>query len=157
MESENDKYHNKALKTWKENNLEKELEPLIQEKYPDLVSDPVQKELAKERKAREELEAKLAKKDLVNEAIKYANEIKVPVSFVERFLGEDLEITKENLDSFKTEMSSHLESLVDERLKVNTWVPGGSGDGNPSKSLGATLAEEKNNSNADPGVNPWAK
>ena len=27
MESENDKYHNKALKTWKENNLEKDTFP----------------------------------------------------------------------------------------------------------------------------------
>ena len=41
----NDTYFNKALDTWKKNNLEKELEPFIQEKYPDLVTDPVQKKV----------------------------------------------------------------------------------------------------------------
>ena len=45
IDSENDKYHSKALKTWRENNLEKELEPFIKEKYPDLVTDPVQKKV----------------------------------------------------------------------------------------------------------------
>ena len=43
MDSENDKYHAKALKTWQDNNLEKALEPFIKEKYPELVTDPVQK------------------------------------------------------------------------------------------------------------------
>lgn len=31
MDSENDKYHAKALKTWQDNNLEKALEPFIKE------------------------------------------------------------------------------------------------------------------------------
>ncbi|BCZ46060.1 hypothetical protein psyc5s11_21270 [Clostridium gelidum] len=38
-----DKYNDKALKTWKENNLEKELDPFIQSKYPNLITDPTQK------------------------------------------------------------------------------------------------------------------
>lgn len=153
IESENDKYHNKALKTWKENNLEKELEPFITEKYPDLVTDPTQKklleleaELAKERQAN-------ARKDLLAQAMKYAAEKKLPANFVEKFLGEDLDSTKANLDSFGDEWSKGLESLVDEKMKQSSYVPGNGADGKPV-SIGASIAAQLNNTSTAPS-NPW--
>ena len=61
-----------ALKEWKKNNLEKELEPFIQEKYPDLITDPTQKKILElEKKLADEQKAN-ARKDLITEAIKYA-------------------------------------------------------------------------------------
>ena len=64
IDSENDKYHSKALKTWKENNLEKELEPFIKDKYPDLVTDPVQKKVLELEKELEKERQANARKDL---------------------------------------------------------------------------------------------
>jgi hypothetical protein len=60
IDSENDKYHSKILKTWRENNLEKELEPFIKGKYPELVTYPAQKKVL-------ELEKELEKDKLILE------------------------------------------------------------------------------------------
>ncbi|KEI94438.1 hypothetical protein N496_20110 (plasmid) [Clostridium botulinum A2B3 87] len=156
IESENDKYHNKALKTWKENNLEKELEPYISEKYPDLVTDPVKKEATEAKKEIEKLKAEMARKDLLSEATKYALEKKLPVKFVEKLLGEDFEATKTNLDSFGEEWSKGLESLVDEKMKQSSYVPGGNNPDGSKISIGASIAAQ-NNDTSSVENDPWAK
>ncbi|MBE1302928.1 DUF4355 domain-containing protein [Clostridium botulinum] len=156
IESENDKYHNKALKTWKENNLEKELEPYISEKYPDLVTDPVKKEATEAKKEIEKLKAEMARKDLLSEATKYALEKKLPVKFVEKLLGEDFESTKTNLDSFREEWSKGLESLVDEKMKQSSYVPGGNNPDGSKISIGASIAAQ-NNDTSSVQNDPWAK
>ena len=154
VESENDKYHNKALKTWKENNLEKELEPFIQTKYPDLVTDPAKKEALEAKKEIEKLKAEMAKKDLLNEAIKYATEKKLPTGFVDKFLAEDLDKTKGNLDTFATEWSKGLETMVNEKMKQSSYVPGNGTDGKPI-SIGASIAAQNNSAKSAPS-DPWA-
>lgn len=156
MDSERDKYFQKALETWKTNNLEKELEPFIQEKYPDLVTDPTQKELAKLRKELEDEKAANTRKDLLNQAIQYATEKKIPTSLVEKFLAEDIEKTKENLNGFVDAINPWVDSKVDERLGASSWIPGGSKGNSSTKSLGEQLAEEANNTNKVEGPNPWA-
>lgn len=154
IESENDKYHNKALKTWKENNLEKELEPFITEKYPDLVTDPTQKKLLELEKELEKERQANARKDLLAEAMKYAAEKKLPANFVEKFLGEDLDSTKANLDGFAEDWSKGLESLVDEKMKASSYVPGNGVDGKPI-SIGAAMAAQLNNISSVQS-DPWA-
>lgn len=48
MDSERDTYHAKALKTMKEKGTwENEFSDVMKEKYPELIKDPVQLELAK--------------------------------------------------------------------------------------------------------------
>lgn len=156
LEGEGGKDFEKRLKEWKKNNLEKELEPFIQEKYPDLVTDPTQKKILElENKLADEQKAN-ARKDLITEAIKYANEKKIPSNLVENFLGEDLEKTKVNLDSFVESINPWVQEQVDERLGASSWVPGGNGNSGAAKSLGAQLAEELNNSGKAEGPNPWA-
>jgi len=155
LESENDKYDNKALDTWKKNNLEKELEPFITERYPDLVTDPVKKEAAEAKKEIEKLKAEMVRKDLLNEATKYALEKKLPVKLVEKFLGEDLDSTKSNLDSFGEDWSKGLESLVDEKMKQSSYVPGGSNPDGSKMSIGQSIAAENNKSSSVPN-DPWA-
>lgn len=154
LESENDKYFNKALGTWKENNLEKELEPLIQQKYPDLITDPAKKEVMEAKKEIEKLKAEMARKDLLNEATKYALEKKLPVKLVEKFLGEDLEVTKTNLDSFAEDWSKGLETMVNEKMKTNSYVPGTNSDGTKI-SIGAAMAQQ-NNKSSTATSDPWA-
>lgn len=156
INGEGGKDFEKRLKEWKKNNLEKELEPFIQEKYPDLITDPTQKKILElEKKLADEQKAN-ARKDLITEAIKYANEKKIPSNLVENFLGEDLEKTKENLDGFIETINPWISNQVDERLGASSWVPGGNGSAGASKSLGEQLAEEANNSGKAEGPNPWA-
>ncbi|EGT4144521.1 DUF4355 domain-containing protein [Clostridium perfringens] len=156
LEGEGGKDFEKRLKEWKKANLEKELEPFIQEKYPDLITDPTQKKILElEKKLADEQKAN-ARKDLITEAIKYANEKKIPSNLVENFLGEDLEKTKVNLDSFVESINPWVQEQVDERLGASSWVPGGNGNSGVGKSLGAQLAEELNNSGKAEGPNPWA-
>lgn len=157
IDSLNDKHFEKALKTWRENNLEKELEPFIKEKYPDLIKDPVQKQIAELQAQLEKEKAVNARKDLLAQAINYANEKKIPSQFVERFLGEDLEKTKTSLDEFNTVYSQSIEGLVNERIKGSAFNPGLNNGGGLEKNFGKQMAEKMNNVNNEPtGPNPWA-
>ena len=153
IDSENDKYHSKALKTWKENNLEKELEPFITEKYPDLVTDPVQKQLLEVQKELATAKAEAAREKILTQAMAYAGEKKLPTSFVEKFLGEDLDTTKANLDILATDWAKGLEVMVNEKMKSSSYVPGNGADGNPV-SIGASIAAQNNKSSSAPS-NPW--
>lgn len=156
INGEGGKDFEKRLKEWKKNNLEKELEPFIQEKYPDLITDPTQKKLLELEKELEKERKANARKDLLNQAIQYATEKKIPTSLVEKFLDEDIEKTKENLDGFIETINPWISEQVDERLGASSWVPGGAGSAGASKSLGEQLAEEANNSGKAEGPNPWA-
>lgn len=155
IDSLNDKHFEKALETWKTNNLEKELEPFIQEKYPDLVTDPVQKELNQLKKQLADEQKANARKDLLNQAIQYAAEKKIPSSLVEKFLDEDLEKTKTNLDGFIETINPWIQEQVDTRLGQHSWTPG-IDNGNTSKGIGEILATESNNTEKVEGPNPWA-
>ncbi len=154
IDSENDKYHGKALKTWKENNLEKELEPFIKEKYPDLVTDPVQKELAKLQKELADEKAANARKDLLAQAMKYAADKKLPASVIEKCLGEDFDKTKEVIDSLAEDWSKGLEAIATEKMKSNSYVPGGKGSDGKPMSIGASIAAQLNQTSSAPS-DPW--
>lgn len=153
IDSENDKYHSKALKTWKENNLEKELEPFIKDKYPDIISDPTQKELLELKKELEKERQANAKKDLLTQAIKYAADKKLPASVVEKCLGEDFDTTKEVIDSISDDWSKGLEAIATEKMKQSSYIPGKRSDGEPI-SIGATIAAQINKTNSVPS-DPW--
>jgi hypothetical protein len=155
IESENDKYHSKALKTWKDNNLEKELEPFIQTKYPDLVTDPTQKKVMELEKQLEAEKANNAKKDLLADAMKYASEKKLPAAFVEKYLGEDLDTTKTNLDGFADLWSQTLESAMNDKIKASSYVPGGTNADGSKMSIGASIAAQANNSKSV-SSDPWS-
>ena len=152
MESENDKYYNKALKTWKENNLEKELEPFIKEKYPELITDPMQKKLLELEKQLADEKAANARKDLLAEAMKYAKDTKIPAKIIEKGLGEDFDKTKEEIDAISKVWTDGLEALTTEKMKANSYVPGKGSDGKPI-SIGASLASKANQNNAP--SDPW--
>ncbi|MDB1939214.1 DUF4355 domain-containing protein [Clostridium tertium] len=153
IDSENDKYHSKALKTWKENNLEKELEPFIKDKYPDLVTDPVQKKVLELEKELEKERQANARKDLLTQAIKYAADKKLPASVVEKCLGEDFDKTKEVIDSIADDWSKGLEAIATEKMKQSSYIPGKGSDGKPM-SIGASIAAQNNSKSSAPS-NPW--
>lgn len=154
MDSENDKYHSKALKTWQDNNLEKALEPFIKEKYPDLITDPVQKKVLELEKQLADEKAANARKDLLTQAMKYAADKKLPASVVEKCLGEDFDKTKEVIDSIADDWSKGLEAIATEKMKQSSYIPGNGIDGKPM-SIGTSIAA-KNNSKSNTPSNPWS-
>lgn len=154
LESENDKYFTKALGTWKENNLEKELEPFLQEKYPDLVTDPMAKKLAELEKQLADEKAANARKDLLAQAMKYAADKKLPNSIVEKCLGEDFDKTKEVIDAIANDWSKGLEAIATEKMKGGSYIPGKGTDGK-DLSIGAAIAAQLNNTSSAPS-DPWA-
>lgn len=154
IDSENDKYYSKALDTWKKNNLEKELEPFINEKYPELVKDPMAKKLAELEKQLADEKAANARKDLLTQAMKYASDKKLPASIVEKCLGEDFDKTKEFIDSISKDWSDGLEAIATEKMKSSSYVPGNGSDGK-SLSIGAAVAAQANDSKGTGEFNPW--
>lgn len=155
MDSERDTYHTKAMKTLKEKGTwETEFSDVLTQKYPDLITDPTQKKLLELEKQLADEKAANAKKDLLAEAMKYATEKKLPTGFVERFLGDDLEATKTNLDGFADAWSKGLESVVNEKMKGSSYVPGTGDDGKPI-SIGSLIAKQTNSKSNAPS-DPWA-
>lgn len=154
MDSENDKYHSKALKTWRENNLEKELEPFIKERYPELVTDPMAKKLADLEKQLADERAANARKDLLSQVMKYAKDTNLPSSIIEKCLDEDFDKTKEIIDSVADDWSKGLEAIATEKMKQSSYVPGNGSDGKPI-SIGASIAAQANKTSSTPS-NPWS-
>ncbi|MBU3126750.1 DUF4355 domain-containing protein [Clostridium tagluense] len=155
LESENDKYHNKALTTWKENNLEKELEPFMNAKYPDLIKDPKDKKVLEMESKIAQMEKASARKDLLTEAMKYGAEKKLPAGFIDKFLGEDLDTTKANLDVLALDWAKGLETSVNEKMKSSSYVPGGTGTDGTKTSIGAAMAAQNNGAKVVAN-DPWA-
>lgn len=153
IDSENDKYHAKALKTWQDNNLEKALEPFIKEKYPELITDPTQKELLELKKQLADEKAANARKDLLAQVMKYAKDTNLPASIIEKCLDEDFDKTKEIIDSIADDWSKGLETIATEKMKSNSYVPGKVSDGKPM-SIGASIAAQNNSKSSAPS-NPW--
>ena len=120
---------------------ESEFADNLKEKYPELVKDPVQIELAKERQAREQLEAKLARKELLADATNYASEKGISIRSLERYLGEDLDATKANLDELAEDWSKALEANNNKETKdtKETYVYNPKG-GNQDVDLSAQIA-----------------
>lgn len=146
INGEGGKDFEKRLKEWKKNNLEKELEPFIQEKYPDLIIDPTQKKILELEKELEKEREANARKDLLTNAIKYASEKGLTAdmsNIIEKLLGEDLEATKAEIDSFIETINPWVSEQVDERLGASSWIPGGNG-GNATSNLGSEAAKRRN-------------
>ncbi|WP_252238988.1 DUF4355 domain-containing protein [Clostridium sp. VAP51] len=155
MDSERDTYHSKALKTMKEKGTwENEFSNELHTKYPDLITDPTQKELIQLKADLEKERAANARKDLLTEAVKYANEKGIKLSAIDKFLGDDLDTTKSNLDKLAEDWSKGIEAVVEQKMKVNSYIPGISGEGDPV-SIGTSIAAKANSTSSVPS-DPWA-
>lgn len=155
MDSEKDSYFTKAIKTMKEKGTwENEFANEMHEKYPDLISDPVQKELLELKTQLANEKAANAKKDLLANAIKYANDKGLKLSSIDRYLGDDLDTTKANIDSLADEWSKALDSAISEKLKESSYIPGGTNPNNTKLSIGASMASENNKTNTKV-LDPW--
>jgi len=107
MQPKLDKYFNKGLETWKQNNLEKLIDEEIAKRYPE--------ETPEMRKIKE-LEQKLAEKE--REAVR--KELTIKADLATYFIAENEELTIENIEKFDSAYKSHLDNAVIERTKGTT-------------------------------------
>ncbi len=115
----------KGIESWKSNNLQKVLDDEIAKRYPpESEADKKQRELEKKL---DELTTELKKKDLLAAAIKKANEKGLPVSLIDRFLGDDEESTERNLSALEQELKKAVETQVEQKFKSGGREPGAGG------------------------------
>ena len=121
FDSEKDKHFSKGLETWKQKTLPKLIEEEIAKRFPQ--ADPKDLKL-------KELEAKIAQMEqeklreaLKNKALTLASEKKLPIQLIDYFVGNDEESTLQNLSTFEEVLTSHLQTLVDEKLKSTGVQP----------------------------------
>ena len=122
LDSEKDKHADKALKTWKANNLDK----IIQSE----ILKATQVKETPEQKAIRELEAKLdamsKEKEKVERQAKYKDILakkKIPSDLTDFILGEDDEVTDSNITRFEEAMKTYIDEKVSAKLKESAYVP----------------------------------
>lgn len=134
LDSLNDKHAEKVIQTMKEKGTwENQFKDVLETKYPDLykIEDPIVKQLREEmdqiKREKAEAEKKLARENLIKEARGYAEEKKYPTELLDFFVGEDIEVSKTNLDKMHSVISTIVQNAVKTDMKNNSYVPGGGG------------------------------
>ncbi|WP_373899287.1 DUF4355 domain-containing protein [Haloimpatiens sp. FM7315] len=121
MDSEKDKHSQKALETWKTNNLQSLIDDKVKELYPE--EDPKDNELKKLKQEMENMKKEKIKEQLTNKALKIATEKGLPTDLVDYFIGQDEDSTNKNLETLEKVFTDKLETTVKERLKDNSYTP----------------------------------
>jgi len=138
----NDKFFSKALETWKQNNLEKEIEKEIKKRFPEKSEKDI--ELEKVKTELEKLKAEAIRKELTNKALKIATEKKLPTDLIEYFIADDEENTIKNLEKFEKIYNKHLQEAIQEKIKDNSYIPP-KGTNNDAKSIQEIFRKALNN------------
>lgn len=137
LDSVKDKHSSKSLETWKTNNLQKLIDEEVAKRNPKETAEQKQIRELTERLNKKEKEEK--RQALLNKSLVLADEKKLPKDILEYFLGDDEESTKANLEKLENVFNTHVESLVNEKLKGSSYTPPKGGN---EKKL--TLEEIKN-------------
>lgn len=142
IDAEKDKHHNKALETWKSNNLEILIESEVKKRNPD--KTPEQIELEKLRKEIEDERHARNHEKLMNEAIKQATEKALPVDVLDFFIGSDEATTMTNLSKLEEAFSKAVLSQVDSKFKDNGRNIEKPGSGSSTSTNMSELAAQAN-------------
>ena len=114
-----DKHFTKGLKTWQENNLEKELQTRVEAKIKELYPDetPEGKKLRDLEKKFEEAERRRIQSELKSLAIAEATAKGLPVDLVQFAIAGDEETTRENLAKIETAFKAAVQEAVKGKFK----------------------------------------
>ena len=137
MDSQKDTHYNKALETWKTNNLSALIDIEVKKKYP--TKDPNELAMENMKAEMEKMKKESARKDLKTNALKQLSDKKLPIDMVDYFIGEDDATTTNNLTKFETMFNTGVTSLVAEKLKGGYTPPNEKGGVDPN-SMGMKLA-----------------
>ena len=149
FDSVKDTHFNKALDTWKSNNLTKLIDDEVKKKFPSKDEKDIEVENLKveiEKMKQEKLHEVLTSK-----AIKIASDKNLPLSLVDFFTAQDEEATVNNLKVLEESFNKEVQKAVEKRLKNEGYNP-------PKDTSGNTLTLEtiKNMSQAEINQN-WDK
>lgn len=149
FDSVKDKHFNKALDTWKTNNLTKLIDDEVKKKFPSKDEKDIEVENLKveiEKMKQEKLHEALTSK-----AIKIASDKNLPLNLVDFFIAQDEEATVNNLKILEESFNKEVQKAVEKRLKNEGYNP-------PKDTSGNTLTLEsiKNMSQAEINQN-WDK
>jgi hypothetical protein len=149
FDSIKDKHFNKALDTWKSNNLTKLIDDEVKKKFPSKDEKDIEVENLKveiEKMKQEKLHEALTSK-----AIKIASDKNLPLNLVDFFIAQDEEVTVNNLKVLEENFNKEVQKAVEKRLKNEGYNP-------PKDTSGNTLTLEsiKNMSQAEINKN-WDK
>lgn len=136
-----DSHFTKGLETWKTNNLQKLIDDEVAKRNP--AKTPEQLELEKLRKEIEDERKSRTRQELVNKALKVADEKQLPKGVIDFFIAEDEENTLSNLSKFEEEYSKAVQAAVDAKFKEGGRIiePGGGSGGADIIDIGSIASE----------------
>ncbi|NHM92962.1 MULTISPECIES: DUF4355 domain-containing protein [Staphylococcus] len=115
IQPELDRYHTKGLESWKEKNLENLIEKEVQKRNPEQSEE--QKRISALEKELEKRDAEAKREKLKSYALGKAQEMNLPPSLVDRFLGDSDEDTEANLKSLKETFDKYVKEGVESKFK----------------------------------------
>lgn len=136
-----DSNFSKGLETWRANNLQKLIDDEVAKRNPS--KTPEQLELEKLRKEIEDERKSRTRQELVNKALKVADEKQLPKGVIDFFIAENEEDTLTNLTKLEEEYSKTVQAAVDAKFKENgrSIDPGGGSGGAGTIDIGSLAAE----------------
>lgn len=130
LDSIKDKHFDKALETWKANNLQTIINDEVL-KATGKKKTPEQLKIEELEKRMLESEAKAKKAERIAKYKDVLAEKKIPMEMIEYFLTDDDETTMTRIDNFKTFVDDIVNTSVKEKIASGSYTPpgeNGSGD-----------------------------
>lgn len=130
LDSIKDKHFEKALETWKSNNLQTIINDEVL-KATGKKKTPEQLKIEELEKKMLESEAKAKKAERIAKYKDVLAEKKIPMEMIEYFLTDDEETTMTRIDNFKTFVDGIVNTRVKEKIASGSYTPpgeNGSGD-----------------------------
>ncbi|CAC5988803.1 TPA: DUF4355 domain-containing protein [Staphylococcus aureus] len=115
IQPELDRYHSKGLESWKEKNLENLIEQEVQKRNPEQSEE--QKRISALEKELEKRDAEAKREKLRSNALGKAQQLNLPTSLVDRFLGDSDEDTEQNLKALKETFDKYVQEGVESKFK----------------------------------------
>ncbi|RCV81083.1 hypothetical protein BJL71_09930 [Staphylococcus aureus] len=115
IQPELDRYHSKGLESWKEKNLEDLIEQEVRKRNPEQSEE--QKRISALEKELEKRDAEAKREKLRSNALGKAQELNLPTSLVDRFLGDSDEDTEQNLKALKETFDKYVQEGVESKFK----------------------------------------
>lgn len=126
LQSFSDAKVTKAIETWKENNLQSEVDKKVNELYPE--QDPKDIEIKKLSLELENFRKQSLISELTGEAIKTAMEKKIPVDIVKLLVTSDKDKNNANIQTLEETWNAALKEHI--KLNINSTTPNFSNSNN---------------------------
>lgn len=115
IQPELDRYHSKGLESWKEKKLEDLIEQEVRKRNPEQSEE--QKRISALEQELEKRDAEAKREKLRSNALGKAQELNLPTSLVDRFLGDSDEDTEQNLKALKETFDKYVQKGVESKFK----------------------------------------